>query len=428
MKKGKIAGEDTYDYKADGTEKTIEEKQAFLLNYHIEKALGKFEKDSESFKTLKTLQDKVNGMKFTSVEEVDQMKKDLNAVSAELKAMKEQPGKKQTKSLVDSLKENKEKIKEAANKGGDGKEIVIKTIVERASIVSNSQALDLTDIGQLATRKLSLYDLFPKITVGENNNGVIRYRDWDKATTVRASASIAEKGTFPESTATWLQATISLQKIGDTLPVTEEFFEDEEMFAAELNMFLNTNVALIIDQQLYSGDGTSNTLTGLVASVPAYVNVTDPTKTVQFANIYDLIKDAKAQITRNGGAKYSPDFVVMNITDINKMNGTKSTFGTYVIPPFVSADGMNVSGVQVVESNIVTENTMVIGDKRFAKIYEKGGITLSQGVVNVQFTADELTLKARKRLAFLIRSADANGFLKVTSISASVAALATPAP
>lgn len=428
MKKGKIAGEDTYDYKADGTEKTAEEKTAFMLNYQIEKMLGKFEKESEFAKTLIALKDKVNGQKFTSIEEIEQLKKDLNTVSAELKAIKEQPGKKQTKSLVDSIKENKAKIKEAANKAGDGKQIVIKTVVERASIVSNSQALDLTDVGQLATRKLSLYDLFPKITIGEDNNGVIRYRDWNKDTIVRAAASIAEKGTFPESTAVWLQATIPLQKIGDTLPVTEEFFEDEEMFAAELNMFLNTNVALIIDQQLYSGDGSSNTLTGLFASVSAYTNVTDPTKTIQFANIYDLIKDAKAQITRNGGAKYSPDFVVMNITDINKMNGTKSTFGTYVIPPFVSADGMNVSGVQVIESNIVTENTMVIGDRRFAKIYEKGGITLSQGVVNAQFTADEMTLKARKRLAFLIRSADANGFLKVTSISASVAALATPAP
>jgi hypothetical protein len=70
---------------------------------------------------------------------------------------------------------------------------------------------------------------------------------------------------------------------------------------------------------------------------------------------------------------------------------------------------------------------MVVGDRRFARIYELGGIVLSKGMINAQFTEDELTLKARKRLAFLIRAADKGGFRKVTDIDAALAAI-TAAP
>ena len=69
---------------------------------------------------------------------------------------------------------------------------------------------------------------------------------------------------------------------------------------------------------------------------------------------------------------------------------------------------------------------MVIGDSRYARIYERAGITLSRGVIGNQFAEDMETLKVRTRLAFLIRDADVGGFLKVTSISAALVTLATP--
>ncbi len=79
----------------------------------------------------------------------------------------------------------------------------------------------------------------------------------------------------------------------------------------------------------------------------------------------------------------------------------------------------------VLEENAVTANTMIIGDSRYARIYEKSGITMSRGVVGNQFAEDMETLKVRTRLAFLIRDADLGGFLKVTSISAALVTLAS---
>lgn len=343
--------------------------------------------------------------------------KDANEQIAKLKENAIETTKSKVVGLKEELEANKEILKEIAG-GISNKEVVVKALSNRASITSNEQAYDLPDIGQLATRKLSMYDIFPKLTIGDgNNNGVIRYYDWDEATIVRAAAAVLEGAVFPESTAKYKRGSVTIQKIGDTLPVTEEFFEDAQMFAAELGMFLDTNVALEVDRQLALGNGTGNTITGLVASVDAFAPVASG---ISDASIYDLLVKVSESITAGGGSKYVPNFVVMNIVDINKMKLKKDANNNYVMPPFVSRDGASVAGIAVIEANIIPANTLVLGDNRFGRIYEKGGVEMSKGYSGTQFVEDEMTLKARKRLAFLIRAADKGGFKKVTSISAAL--------
>jgi len=325
------------------------------------------------------------------------------------------------KTLRDELKENKEAIEAIAK--GSNTEVVIKATTNRASIANNEQALDLMEVGQLAHRKLSLYDIFPKVNVSSsNNNGTIRYYDWDEATIARAAASVAEGVAFPESTAKFKKGSVVIEKIGDTLPVTEEFFEDEAMFASELNLFLDTNVALEVDRQLCNTTGAANTLVGLYASTPAYTPVASG---ITDANIYDLIIKMAEDVTVTGGSKYAPDTVIARRSVINQMKLKKDGNNNYMTPPFVSADGKNIDGMLVIESNVAPVNTLVVCDRKFGRIYEKTGIVLSKGLIANQFVEDAMTLKARKRLAFLIKNSDKGGFRKVTSISAALVTLAT---
>lgn len=337
--------------------------------------------------------------------------------------LKERGGSLEKKTIAMEIKEKKTELKALANRTSFT-DIELKATTNRASVVGNQQAVELPDIGQLATRKLSMYDAFPKFPVsGTNHNGTIRYYDWDSTTTVRAADMVAEGTVFPESTARWETVTIDLKKVGDTLPVTEEFFEDEAMFEAELRQFLITNVDLKVDDQIANGDGTGQNLTGLFTSIDAFVPVASG---ITDASIYDLIPKVKESITTTGGAKYAPNVVFMNIADINKYKLKKDANNNYVIPPFVSRDGDMIDGILVIESNIVVANTLALGDNRFARIYEKPGVMLSQGTVNAQFTSDMTTLKIRKRLLFLIRNADKGAWKKVTSISAALTTLATP--
>ena len=319
--------------------------------------------------------------------------------------------------------EKMEQIKSIA-KGAAG-EIELKANVVSGSVTNNEQAFVLPDIGQLATRKLSLYDIFPKIPVnGNNDNGVIRYYDWDEATIVRAAAMIAEAGTFPASTAKWKGYTLDLKKVGDTLPVSEEFYADNALFAAEIGFFLETNVNLIVDTQLATGDGTGANLKGLTASAKAYTAVASG---ITDANVYDLIADMKKTMSVSGGGKYKPDVAIMPLSVINQMKLKKDANNNYILPPFVSQDGSVVDGLTVIEEEALGADHLVIADRRFGKIYEKGGVTLERGYGATvgKFEDDMSLLKVRKRLGFLIREADKGGFLYCSGVAAALVTLAT---
>jgi hypothetical protein len=342
----------------------------------------------------------------------------LEEIQEKLSVMEERGNStdKKNKTFRDEVLENMDVIKSIVN--GDNKEVVIKANTTRASIAGNTEAVRLGDIGQLGVKERSLYNLFPKIPVSTgNHNGVIKYIDWDEASIVRAAAAVAEGAAFPESTAAFQEYSIPLRKIGDTLPVTEEFGEDEVTAAAELEMFLDVNVQTEIDQQLATGDGTGQNLLGLMSSVPAYTPVASG---ITDANIYDLVKKVKTAIVFSRGSKYSPNFVAMTSNTADELHLKKDANNNYIFP-----DVMNIGAMAIVIDNNLPENQLVVGDSRYARIYEMGGVEISRGLVNAQFTSDLQTIKARKRMLFLIREVDKTGFLKVTDIDAALATLAT---
>ena len=298
----------------------------------------------------------------------------------------------------------------------------LKAATLRTSVANNGAALDLTDVGQLAYRQLTVYDMFPKLPVPPNSNGILRYSDWDQDTSIRAAKAIAEQGTFDQDTAKWTTDTLAMQKVGSIIPMSEEMAYDSALFAGELQSFIETGVRIKVDGDLINGNGVSPNINGMLNQVPAFVPVASG---IADANIYDLIVKAREAITKPYGAKYNPNFALANITDISKMKLKKNTQNNYVTPPFYDAAGKSVDGVVVLECNALVANTMIIGDSRYAKIYEIPGLVVETGMATGDFENDMMSLKARMRLNLLIRRSDRTGFLKVTSISAALTTLAT---
>ena len=280
-------------------------------------------------------------------------------------------------------------------------------------------AFFLPEITQLGHKERSLYNVLPKVSVSDSNTGgTVRYRDWDAATTVRAAAMVAEGAAFPESTAKFAWYNVELRKVGDTLPVTEEFFEDEEAAASELEMFLEVNVNLKIDDQLVNGDNTGQNLNGMFNSATAYTAVASGITT---PNIKDLVIKMRNEITRTNGSKFRPDMVLVNSLTMESLILAKDTQGNYIFDENTGTIG----GLFVVVDENVADNALLIGDRRYARIYERTGVVLSRGVASAQFLEDEMTLKARKRMLLLIKNGDQTGFLKVTDVTAALATLAT---
>lgn len=327
-------------------------------------------------------------------------------------------GSEKVETLAEQIKEKREQINSIL-KGDRSVEVVVKADTLRASITGNTEALRLTDIGQLGVKRRALYDYFTKIPVGNgNNNGTIAYIDWDEATTVRAAAAVAEGVAFAESTAKFAEYTKKLVKVGDTLPVSEEFGEDEVLAAAELRNFLNVNVATVIDAKIAVGAGGAD-IEGLYTAAPTYTPVASG---ITDANIKDLVRKMRTAIVKTRGSKYQPDFVAANSDTIDRYFLKKDANNNYM---FDAETGM-IAGLAIVEDNNLADNTLVVGDGRFGRIYEKAGVVLSEGMSGTQFVADMKTIKARARLLFLIRNVDKTGFLKATNITTALATLATP--
>jgi hypothetical protein len=101
----------------------------------------------------------------------------------------------------------------------------------------------------------------------------------------------------------------------------------------------------------------------------------------------------------------------------------------YVAPPFSqSSNGVGefvVAGIRIIECNAIPANQLVLGDSRYAKIYEEPGFVVATGYDGSDWSNDMMTLKARKRLNLLLRTVDRTGFAKVASISAALTTLAS---
>lgn len=367
----------------------------------------------ESLKSeLETL--KTNGVDKATV---DALKANIDDLALQLKDATEKANPTNTDKVSEEIKAKKEQIKNVAS-GGKG-EVEIKALSNRASIANNTEAVRLGTIGQLGVKLRALYDFFPKVQVGDgNHNGTISYIDWDEDTTVRAAAIVAEGGTFPESTAKFAEYTKKLQKIGDTLPVTEEFMEDEVLASSELKKFIDINVNTVIDTKIAVGAGGANDIEGLYTVAPAYTPVASG---ITDANIKDLVRKMRTAIVKTRGSKYAPNFVAANSDTIDRYFLKKDANNNYM---FDSETG-TIAGLAIVEDNNLADNTLVVGDGRYGTIYEKGGVVLSEGYSGTQFVGDMKTLKARVRLLFLVRNVDKTGFLKCTNITTALTTLAT---
>jgi HK97 family phage major capsid protein len=306
------------------------------------------------------------------------------------------------------------------------KEAVMKTLVQRSALSDSTLGTRLPEIGQLDYNRITISNLFRRVKVGPNSNGVVRYIDQQAVT--RNAASRAEGAAAPESVITWIEKTMSLQKIMDSIPVTKESFNDLEFVKGELDTLLRVNMALKEDEMLYSGDGIAPNGKGIniyATSAQATLEAAPWADSVDYANVYDLIAVLK-QVISAGKSMFVPDFVTMNGSDIIKYKLVKGTDGHYVLPPFISANGQIIDNVRVVESNQVTAGTLTIGDAKFAVIHEAEGLEVEMGYINDQFTKDQWTIKATKRQNLLVRDVYAGAFKKLASIDDALAAIEKP--
>lgn len=384
-------------------------------NVQVQKEINEKLSKTASKAELEAIKKQLEGMPKNDA--ITKLQGDVSEALDGLAQLKEKGVEGSEMKLADEIKAKKDAIIKVAE-GGAG-EVAIKALTNRAAVSNSTAGYYLPEITQLGTKERSLYNVLPKVTLSDGDHtGVIRYRDWDEATTVRAAAMVAEGAAFPESTAKFKWYSQDLKKIGDTLPVTAEFFEDEVQASSELEMFLDVNVNLVVDNQIINGNNTGQNLEGLITAAPAYTAVAS---SIPSANLKDLAIKVRNDITRSRGSKYRPDILVVSSSTMEDLVLAKDANKNYI---FDESTG-TLGGLTVIVDENMADNSIIVGDRRYARIYEKSGVVISRGLVGSQFTEDEMTLKARKRMLLLVKNGDKTGFRKVADVDAALTTLAS---
>ncbi len=397
------------------------------IDVQLQEAFERFEKNAGGQISEAVKNEVANALdgsdEFVKAKDFADQAKLIDEILNKVRRISEKDNNPELKSLPEYIRDNHDAFKSIMKNPNTElklpQSVVHKANLLRAGVANGPWGFDLDGIGQLARPRPSVYEALPKITVPEGtHSGVIRYLDWNAAVaTANATAltaPVAEGNAIPEEAVGFTIQTMPLEKIGATLPVTEEFFEDYALAAQELALFLSYNVEDELDNQIINGNGTPPQINGMVGQVPAYVPVASG---VAPANLYDLIGAVNVAIQSAGSLNYQPDLVALNPQDYFALKHNKATDGHYQFPQVAFGDDPAVDGMRVVSDPRVVVNTMFVGDSRYARVYEMGGVTLSTGYLTTQFAADYMTLKARKRAAFLIRLADRQAFREVTNIT-----------
>jgi HK97 family phage major capsid protein len=195
------------------------------------------------------------------------------------------------------------------------------------------------------------------------------------------------------------------KKVADKIKVSTEMLDDIDFIAGEIENELKYQVDMKVDAQLLAGDGVGNNLKGVTEYAGGYVLTTIKTPT---PNNADAIRAGAAQIK---SLNFNANYAFVNTIDGANMDLTKNNQGSYIIPPFQSANGLTIKGVQVVETNNIAVGSVLIGDMTKFVVRNYQSFAIHYGWVNDDFERNLVTILGERRLHAYIAENNTGAFI-----------------
>ena len=400
-------------------EKHREEKETELNKSISEKA------NASDVAELKTL---VEGLK---VSEFEAMKSTLKAQGKEMAKLVEQvetstekEGISFTTAVLKGLKENSDRLETVLKEGAGTIKLEIKASQSAADITSGTDfAMMEPGVGQIATRQALMKSLFPVQAISTE---YLKYNDQE--TIVRDAKNVAGcAASTHNSKITWQVRTLQISKVRDYVDVCVDMMSDFSYIEGEIRNLVSTDVALKVDQQLLLGTGVYPELNSVDAVASTFA-AGSYALAIQDATLIDLIKVGAAQISDFGqNNKFMANTVLLNPVDAMKMQLLKNADGNYMVPNWITSDGVNIGAMRVIANQLVPVNEAYIFDSSKGTIFQRRGATVELAFENREnFEKELVTVKAYERLNFRVRNVDANAFMHIADITAAIAAILKP--
>lgn len=269
------------------------------------------------------------------------------------------------------------------------------TIGGKALMITSSgyapESIRIPGFVEAPTRPIQLLDILP---MGTTTMDTIKFME--ETTRTHASAETAEGETFAESTFVFTERSTPVEKITDSVPVTDEQLEDAAMIESYINGRLAFGVRQRLDRQCLIGDGTAPNLRGIlnISGIQTQAKGADPAM--------DAFYKAMTKIRLTGRAM--PTHHNIHPNDWQGIRLTTTADGIYIFGSPMEAGPDRLWGLPVVQNDALTEGTGLTGsfEPSWIMLFERRGIDIQVGYVGSQFGQGRRTIRADMRAALMV--------------------------
>tara|TARA_R110000803_G_scaffold28710_4_gene66138 strand:- start:161 stop:1456 length:1296 start_codon:yes stop_codon:yes gene_type:complete len=204
----------------------------------------------------------------------------------------------------------------------------------------------------------------------------------------------------------------SVKKTTAFIKVSTEMLDDVDFIESEIKNELMTEVMLAVETQVYSGDNTGQNLNGIRTQAAAFAPSAEFTALVDNANNIDVLVAAADQIEALN--QPMPSAILMHPTDVNILKTIKvsATDKRYVDRLVNVAGSLELDGIPIVKTTLVTKGDYLIGFFPYDTVYQKDGISIVVGLDGNDFTNNMRTILAEWRGLNLIKTNKLTAFVK----------------
>lgn len=208
---------------------------------------------------------------------------------------------------------------------------------------------------------------------------------------------IAEGSAKPESTFSATAKTGQVKTIATWTKVSEQLFADKSQLINILDNNLTHAVDVTVQNQLISGDGVGENLSG-ISKTGNYTDYVTSSGTA--TNTVDLLRNVAFKMR---GANIDNLTIVLNWTDWSALLGLKSTTNEYLINGILDPVKQTIYGIPVVLSSAVTAGKFAMGNFKMGGIvFDKTAMALEIDRAGDDFTKNLITIRAERRLGFAV--------------------------
>jgi HK97 family phage major capsid protein len=237
-----------------------------------------------------------------------------------------------------------------------------------------------------ATRRKRLFEVLPTRRVESNQVEHFELVDFSNAAAAQAGEGTAKaEQTFDPTPITRTIATIAAWT-----KASEQLLEDEMWVQGTLGSLLAGLVLDKAERLCVSGSGAGGEPLGLLDIVAVVANAQ--------SNLADAVGAQADELSNDG---YEPALALVNPLDwgTQRRERAESGDGQYVLGTPGAPAPPSLWGLTVIPSPAIPVNTVLMGDTRFAVIYDRRSVSVEAARSEDDFIKNLLTIRAEVRLA-----------------------------